>query len=182
MRRTQVSSIALGLLALAACKGKPTTTQPVIKPVEPPPEAQVAPAAAPIEQPASPENLSGVDLTRAAVYNSQQALVPVYFETDSAEIPASEIAKLDANYAWLNDHPHFNLLVEGNCDERNTEEYNLALGQQRADKVKAYLLGKGLPAARIKTISYGETQPAIEGHDESAWQKNRRAQFKLLDR
>lgn len=182
MRRTHAPLIALALLALAACKGKPTTTQPVIKPVEPPPEAQVAPAPAPLEQPESPENISGVDLTRAAVYNGRQVLVPVYFDTDSAEIPAAELPKLDANLAWLNDHPHFNLLVEGNCDERNTEEYNLALGQQRADKIKSYLLGKGLPAGRIKTISYGETQPAADGHDESAWQKNRRAQFKLLDR
>ncbi len=183
MRSIQLLPAAALIALLAACGEKPKTEKPVIKPAGSGANAAAGTPAPPVETaPAAPPVLSGVDLTTASEYNASRALQTVYFETDAAEIPATETAKLDLNAKWLADHPQFKLLVEGNCDERNTEEYNLALGQQRAEKVRAYLLGKGVKPERVKTISYGETQPVDPGHDEPAWRKNRRADFKLLDR
>jgi len=72
------------------------------------------------------------------------------------------------------------LVIEGNCDERGTEEYNLALGERRAHSVKQYLVSAGVPASRVDTVSFGESKPAAPGHDESAWKWNRRADFKVM--
>ncbi len=79
------------------------------------------------------------------------------------------------NAEWVLKHPEFNLIVEGHCDERNTEAFNLALGERRANAAKEYLIGLGIPAARIQTVSYGENKPICGDHSEECWQKNRRA-------
>jgi peptidoglycan-associated lipoprotein len=71
-------------------------------------------------------------------------------------------------------------VIEGNCDERGTEEYNLALGERRAHAAKQYIVNTGVPASRIDTVSFGESKPAAPGHDESAWKWNRRADFKVM--
>ena len=70
------------------------------------------------------------------------------------------------------------ITIEGHCDERGSEEYNLALGERRASGVKRYLVDLGVPASRLRTVSFGEAKPAVVGHDESAWRYNRRAEFK----
>jgi peptidoglycan-associated lipoprotein len=113
-------------------------------------------------------------------YNRQGVLKTVYFDTDKSELRDSETAVLNADIAWLKGHGQFNVLLEGNCDERNTEEYNLALGQQRADRVKEYLGTHGIFVSRVRTLSYGEDRPADPGHNEEAWQRNRRVDFKLI--
>jgi peptidoglycan-associated lipoprotein len=88
---------------------------------------------------------------------------------------AKDILKKHAQ--WLKEHPSVRLIIEGHCDERGTSEYNLALGQKRADSAKAYLVQLGIDPSRIETVSFGEEIPLDPGHDESAWAKNRRAEF-----
>ena len=80
-----------------------------------------------------------------------------------------------AHAAYLNATPASKVVVEGNTDERGTPEYNIALGQRRADAVKGFLAGKGVDAGKVSTVSYGEEKPAVLGHDEAAYSKNRRA-------
>jgi len=104
----------------------------------------------------------------------------VYFEYDSAQIGGSEASKLEAVAEYLRSSTDVGLVVEGHCDERGSTEYNVALGERRAQAARAYLIGLGIAAERIRTISYGEEQPVAFGHDEEAWRQNRRAQFSLF--
>jgi len=104
----------------------------------------------------------------------------VYFEYDRSRIRSEERAKLAAIAEHLKGAPADKLLIEGNCDERGTEEYNRALGERRALAAREYLASLGIQGERVRTVSYGEDRPAIEGHDENAWSKNRRADFILL--
>jgi len=104
-------------------------------------------------------------------------LQTVYFDFDSAELTDQAKATLDQNTIWLTQNPGVHVLIEGHCDERGTVEYNLNLGQRRADSVREYLVSKNLDPATLHTISYGEERPVDEGHDEAAWAKNRRVQF-----
>lgn len=98
----------------------------------------------------------------------------VYFGFDTDELAPGETAKLDRVNAYLGEHQQLLLIIEGHCDQRGTEEYNRALGERRANAIRAYLTGNGLADSRIKTISYGEDRPAVEGGNEAAWSKNRR--------
>lgn len=98
----------------------------------------------------------------------------IYFAYDSDVLVPSETANLDRIAAYMSDKPELGLLVEGHCDQRGTEEYNRALGERRANAIRAYLAGKGLADTRMKTISYGEDKPAVEGNNEEAWRQNRR--------
>ena len=99
----------------------------------------------------------------------------VFFEYNKSNISAEAKMALDKQVAWLKKYPNYAITVEGHCDERGTCEYNLALGERRAAATKKYLVAAGLPAARIKTISYGKERPAELGSTEAAWAKNRRA-------
>jgi len=81
--------------------------------------------------------------------------------------------------AWMRENPGVSVLIEGHCDERGTEEYNIALGQRRAESVKMFLVDTGISASSLNTISYGEEQPLDSGKTESAWAKNRRAHFRI---
>jgi peptidoglycan-associated lipoprotein len=103
----------------------------------------------------------------------------VLFDFDSYSIKSEEVAKLKVIGDWLKQHKDVRIGVEGHCDERGTAEYNLALGQKRAEAVKDYLVKSGVDGTRIKTISYGKEIPLDTGHVESAWAKNRRAHFKI---
>ena len=105
---------------------------------------------------------------------------PVYFDYDSSQVGAAERSKLEAIAEYLRGNPQIGLIVEGHCDERGSNDYNLALGERRAQAVRAYVIGLGIEADRIKTVSYGEEQPAAFGQDESAWRLNRRATFSLF--
>jgi len=99
----------------------------------------------------------------------------VYFAFDKSNISGEAAMILNANAAWLKAHPKRTATVEGNCDERGGREYNLALGQRRADAVKAYLVDQGVSASSISTASFGEENPVCRGTGENCWSKNRRA-------
>jgi len=98
----------------------------------------------------------------------------VYFAFDQSDLDGAGRATLDANVAWLNGSDA-TITIEGNCDERGSREYNLALGQRRADSVKDYLVSNGVDAFRIDTVSFGEERPACDGSGEACWAQNRRA-------
>lgn len=106
---------------------------------------------------------------------------PIYFGFDSTVIAPSELSKIDEVVAHLNSNPSRVTVVEGNCDERGSNEYNMSLGENRAVIIRNYLVQSGISSARIQTRSYGEEKPAIDGHDESAWSKNRRGEFAIFE-
>ena len=99
----------------------------------------------------------------------------VYFDYDSSDILDSQRTTLEAKAAWMKANPNAKLTIEGHCDERGTSEYNLALGDRRAARAKSFLKKLGVSSDRMDTVSYGEEKPAVVGHTEEAWSKNRRA-------
>ena len=101
----------------------------------------------------------------------------VYFEYDSPQLNPSEQGKIDAVVAYLQQNPTHGVVVEGHCDERGSNEYNLALGERRSLAVRAAMISVGIDGARVQTRSYGEERAVAFGHDESAWSLNRRAEF-----
>lgn len=119
--------------------------------------------------------------SKADYYNKLGVLKRIHFETDKWNILPEYKEVLKKNAEWLLAHPEFKVIIEGHCDERNTEAYNLALGERRANAVKEYLIGLGVPGNRIQTVSYGESRPLCTEHDESCWQQNRRAEFLLTE-
>jgi peptidoglycan-associated lipoprotein len=106
-------------------------------------------------------------------------LQTVYFEFDKYSLTAQARESLTRNAEWLRNHPGVSVQIEGHCDERGTLEYNEVLGENRAISTKKYLVTLGIDPDRLYTISYGETMPIDSGHNEEAWAKNRRAQFKV---
>jgi peptidoglycan-associated lipoprotein len=107
-------------------------------------------------------------------------LKDVYFAFDSADLQPDARATLKSNAAWLKANPAVRAQIEGHCDERGTQEYNLALGAKRAQSAKDYLVSLGINAARLAVISYGEELPVCTEHNESCWQKNRRDRFVII--
>lgn len=108
---------------------------------------------------------------------SQYGLETIYFDYDSSSLRPDAIATLQKNADKIKQVPGVIIQLAGHCDERGTQEYNLALGERRALAVRDYLIKLGIPGERLVTISYGEEFPADPGHDESAWAKNRRVEF-----
>ena len=104
-------------------------------------------------------------------------LEDVHFDFDKYEIRPGDARVLDANAAWLKTNGDRLLLIEGHCDERGTNEYNVALGERRAKATMNYLVAHGVAATRITIVSYGEERPACSEHTEACWAKNRRAHF-----
>jgi peptidoglycan-associated lipoprotein len=122
---------------------------------------------------------SGAGATGAAP-GSEQDLVAnvgdrVFFAFNQSTLSSDADATLGRQAAWLGKYPSVNILVAGNCDERGTETYNLALGQKRADAARDYLVSQGVATTRIQTISYGKDKPVASGNDEAAYQQNRNA-------
>ena len=116
----------------------------------------------------------------AATPGSQQDFVVnvgdrVFFESDSSELTPQSIATLDKQAQWLRNYPQYSFVVEGHADERGTREYNIALGARRAQAVHEYLVAHGIPAHRMRTISYGKERPVAVCSDISCWSQNRRA-------
>ena len=104
----------------------------------------------------------------------------VYFDFDSAVVKSGEKSKIDFVVAYLKSNPSHAVRIEGNCDERGTEEYNRSLGERRALAVREEMIAAGIAPDRVDTISYGEDRPADPGHNDAAWKKNRRDDFVLL--
>lgn len=188
MRRDSKLLVVLVLLlavTVGACKGK--AKPPVARPQPPVPVAdEVPPPPAPpepprpvVEQPVSVPTLPPDDLTARSVddLNRDSPLRPLFFELDSNEVSTAGQKVLQDNATVLKKYPNMQVTIEGHCDERGTAEYNLALGERRALAARNYLVSLGIPGDRIKTVSYGKEFPFDAGHDESAWQNNRRAHF-----
>ena len=117
-----------------------------------------------------------------AIKNAKDRFIneDVLFDFDTATLKpeAQEILKVKAK--WLKENPKVKVMIEGHCDERGTADYNIALGDRRANAVKAFLMDLGVASSRMNTISYGEEKPKVKGHDETAWSQNRRAHFVIL--
>jgi peptidoglycan-associated lipoprotein len=188
MNRTRLS-LWLGTLALAvllpACPKKP--------PQAPPPE--VPPAVAPAEPPTdvaprpqgevadkTPDPLAG-DIVAVNEYVTRNGLLgDVYFEFDKADLSEEARTRLAKNSEWLRAHPEFQVRIEGHCDERGTNEYNLALGERRAAAAMGYITSLGASAGSLTTLSYGEERPQCTESSESCWSQNRRAHFLITGR
>ncbi len=104
----------------------------------------------------------------------------IHFDFDKANIRSDDAAVLDQKVAILQANPNLRIRVAGHCDERGSDEYNLALGNRRATSAKQYLVSHGIDASRVETASYGEERPLAQGHDESAWAQNRRDEFEIV--
>ncbi len=111
---------------------------------------------------------------------SSSELETVYFAFDSYRLTSEGKSVLKKSAQWLKDNANGSIQVEGHCDERGTTEYNLALGERRANAAKDYIVRLGVESSRVSVISYGKERPQDPGHDESAWARNRRASFVVL--
>ena len=109
--------------------------------------------------------------------NRDSPLRPLFFDLDSSDVSTEGQQVLQANAAVLKKYPAWQVTIEGHCDERGTAEYNLALGERRALAARTYLVSLGIPADKVKTVSYGKEFPFDAGKDDGAWSKNRRAHF-----
>jgi peptidoglycan-associated lipoprotein len=187
MRQTRfvVTAVLVAALGVAACGKK---TPPVARPLPPQPTGGTTtapppptpPTPVPETTPVPPEPRIVDDPLAAGdldIINKNSPFQPVFFVLDSFEVDAAGQQALTANAAILKKYPTWVITLEGHCDERGTAEYNLALGEKRALAAKTYLVSLGVPADRLRTVSYGKEFPFDPGHDESAWHKNRRAHF-----
>jgi len=123
------------------------------------------------------QNKTQQSYKQAATDNLQNALENIYFNFDSSTLSDAARQSLVKNFEVLKQNPQLRIRVEGSCDERGSAEYNLALGERRAQAAVRYLSTLGVQAGRLSTISYGKEKPADSGHDENAWAKNRRDEF-----
>jgi len=140
--------------------------------------AAAAAAAAAARAQAERDSLARVAAARAALVEQLEALV--HFDFDKSDIKPEDESNLDTKAAILAANPSLQIQIAGNCDERGSEEYNLALGNRRALAAKRYLTNKGVDPSQITTISNGKERPIAMGHDESSWSMNRNDQFTIL--
>jgi peptidoglycan-associated lipoprotein len=185
---------SLGALALAAvsvigvgCTKKaptapapppaPQPTATVSQPQQTPPQ-QRAVAQTPTPQPVSQPSRTPDAATRARIDTLLARIEDAYFDYDKHTLRPDAVKALTADSSELRDilkdYPDYKLTVEGHCDERGSAEYNMALGQERAQAAKDYLVQVGIPTGQLATVSYGKEKPICEQHDEACWQKNRR--------
>jgi peptidoglycan-associated lipoprotein len=121
--------------------------------------------------------LSGRPFAETRTVDASAIFAPVHFAYDSFVLPPQEVSKVDDVAKFLMENEDRVVNVDGHCDERGSNEYNLSLGEQRAQSVRTYLVSAGIDAARIQTRSFGKEKPLDPGHSESAWAKNRRGEF-----
>ena len=158
MKLRFLSLVAVAIL-LAACAKKPVETAATAVSVPPPVAAKPAPTGP------APDSLEYFNTVVGNMVN---------FAYDKYDLDAAAQSKLKGQATWLKQYPARTLTVEGHCDERGTREYNLGLGDRRANSVKQFLIGEGVPATRIKTISYGKERPICVSSDEACYARNRR--------
>ncbi|MCP5397058.1 MAG: peptidoglycan-associated lipoprotein Pal [Sphingomonadaceae bacterium] len=163
-RISMTAALLAGTIALAGCK----TSAPPDLPPDPTPTTRPTVPTTPVQTGAS---LGTQDHFLAAV-NGQNT---VYFDTDRYNIDSQDAAILQVQAQYLMQYPAITVTIEGHCDERGTRDYNLALGERRANAAKNYLVSLGVPAGRIQTVSYGKEAPVALGSNEAAWAQNRRA-------
>jgi peptidoglycan-associated lipoprotein len=158
----------LGAAFLAGCAKK----APPPPPPEPTPPAVSAPAT-----PAAPKGDETAERRARIQARMSEVFRTVYFQFDQSSLTAEGKATAEAIAQLMQDAPEMTLRIEGHADERGTNEYNLALGERRAQAVQQYIVSYGIGASRISVLSFGEEKPAVDGKDESAWSLNRRAEF-----
>ena len=197
MRKTAKTLAAgigmLAVLALPACKTSKKKVEPVTQPtvVEqqapsiPPPPSQdttVAPQPDFVQESPREEEVRPVEIEALNRWAQERGYIQdAYFTYDESTLDADAQDALQTSATWLRGEGNgYNVLIEGHCDERGTEQYNLALGDRRANTVKDYMVTLGINSGRIRTVSYGEERPFDDGHDEAAWRKNRRGHIVLV--
>jgi peptidoglycan-associated lipoprotein len=166
----RLALVAVAAASLSACATKkPMATKPSTSMTQnqAPPRTELPPAQGQVDR--SPAGALPGSANDFVVNVGDR----VYFDTDSHDVRADAQPLLDAQAGWLRRYSSVRVRIEGNCDERGTREYNLALGARRANSVRDYLVSHGITSDRIATISYGKEQPLDGGSDEGAWQKNR---------
>ena len=166
---------ALILAFSTSCKPKAKTTPPP-PPAQEQPKVEKVDDTAAVKKPALTEEEIFMSKSLEQI-NLEAPLKMIHFDYDQYAIREDAKPTLEGNAAWLKKFSSAKILIEGHCDERGTAEYNLALGQKRADEAAKYLADLGIEKERIKTISYGKEMPLDKGHDEAAWAKNRRDHF-----
>lgn len=189
LRVTSTIAIAtLSFLLLGGCAKRPALTQgsapaPTgsVQPAAPTPPPPAESPAATVPAAPAPESAAAAPAPRERPaptgFEPAAALRAIHFDFDRYDIRRGDAAILDANARWLKDNPNHLLLIEGHCDERGTNEYNLALGERRAKAAITYLIGQGIAADRMSLQSYGEERPVCTEKTEACWSQNRRAQF-----
>jgi len=177
-------AVVLSVVAGACAKKPPTVARPMPPPpdntnaIPPTPPAPPRPVDEPIPVPPEPEAIRSGDLKDDLdTLNRSGVLKPVFFELDSSDVSGDSQKVLQENAEVMRKNSQWQVTIEGHCDERGTAEYNLALGERRAIAARTYLVSLGIPAERVRVVSYGKEFPFEQGHDESAWSKNRRAHF-----
>jgi len=185
--RTFVVSLLIGAAVIGGCAKRPATTQ-ASAPAPTASTAMVPATAAPITrgpepapQPTAPSTAAPTPGPTARPSPKEFVAIPelkdINFDFDKYDIRPGDAKILDANAGWLKSHPEQLVLIEGHCDERGTNEYNLALGERRAKSTMNYLVSQGVQSGRITIISYGEERPLCTEHNEGCWARNRRSHF-----
>ncbi len=163
-KRFATAMLLAGTAALAACSKKAPEELP------PPPVEDTG-----TMDPTPSDTVAGVGTQEHFIQAVGQANTVVYFDTDRFNIDSEDASRLQVQGQYFSQNSQVNFTIEGHADERGTREYNLALGERRANAAKNYLVSLGIPATRIQTLSYGKERPVALGSDESAWAQNRRA-------
>ena len=179
MKKTALILLSAATLASFGACGKKPQPQPPVPPApivpEAPPPAPPPPART--EAPAQVDEYARLRAMSAEEIEKTGLLAEIYFDLDKAEIRDADRETLTKNAAALKRFDFLRVTVEGHCDERGTVEYNLALGERRSRAAYDYLVSLGVPADRLKTLSYGKEVPVCTASSEDCWQKNRRAHF-----
>ena len=175
----KAGSITLAAVAfVVACSSKPPAAPvpaPTPAPVSTPTVVTIDQERTPTPRPTPKPDADSIANQPLNVLSGN--LKPAFFDYDKADIRGDSRDVLATNAAWLKKYPSVQFTIEGHTDDRGTAQYNLALGDRRANAAKDYLASLGVDASRIKTVSYGKERPFATGHDEGSWQKNRRAHF-----
>lgn len=171
----------LALAVLASLAGCHSTVPTTAAKAAPPAPASTSTAERVVAPPATPstsrDTTAEIMSQDIHALNEKGYLKPAFFDYAKAELRDDARNALAADADLLKRYPSLQFVIEGHCDERGTEEYNLALGEERADKARAYLASLGIDTSRMKTVSYGKEKPFCEREDEGCWQSNRRAHF-----
>ena len=176
MKKLVISIVLLNLLAACASE-KPKESVAAPKAVTPAVAPAAAPAASSASAPVSAESTAATSAAEVDQLNDSNSILAkrsTYYPFDVSVVQQADKPLVQAHAKYLNANPGRNVRLEGNCDERGSNEYNLALGQRRADGVKKMLTLGGAKASQIKTVSYGEEKPKAAGHNEASWSQNRR--------
>ncbi len=166
----------------ATAAPSPGAQSPTLSPPPPPVVAPAAPEPAPVETPPAPAVAAEATPPLPQEFTAIDALRDIHFDFDKYGIRPEDAEILNASAAWMKDNPDYVMLIEGHCDERGTNDYNLALGERRAKATMTYLVAQGAQADRITLISYGKERPLCTEKKEECWAQNRRAHFLVKGR